>query len=220
MPTVLITGAERARSLALAHRYATLGWQVIAAGSTAIDGRLNERFGDVVECVHYDPLGENSAEKLAEWLGGRAIDIVLLDEGIPEEDDLPSEVIDAEHWRPIMLANTFAPLHLAGLLEPNLRNGERKILAAVSSRSASIGDYDGACGFTYRASKSALNQMWRNLSVEWRPWGCICLLLSPSAGIETSDSSSDAAGFQSFIETAVPDHSGLHWTGDGRPISW
>ncbi len=220
MPTVLITGADRALSLALAYRYATLGWQVISAGSTTIDAGLKEKFGDLVESVQYDPLDESSAEMLAEWLDGRAIDMLLLGEGIPDTDDRLPEAINAEHWRPIMLANTFAPLHLAGLLETNLRNGEHKILAAVSSHKASIGDYDGARGFAYRASKAALNQMWRNLSVEWRPWGCICLLLSPDKTIEEADPDGAAARFQSFVETASFDHSGLHWTGDGQPISW
>ncbi|MBO9123971.1 MULTISPECIES: SDR family NAD(P)-dependent oxidoreductase [unclassified Rhizobium] len=220
MPTILITGADRAFSLALAHRYATLGWQVIAAGSTTIDAHLKERFGDLVECVQYDPLDESSAERLAEWLGGRAIDMLFLDEGIPDTDDRPPEAIGAEHWRPIMLANTFAPLHLAGLLETNLRNGGHKILAAISSHKASIGDYDGAHGFAYRASKAALNQMWRNLSVEWRPWGCICLLLSPDGVVDGADTDSAAAGVQSFIETAKSGHSGTHHTYDGRQISW
>lgn len=220
MPTVLITGADRTFSSALAYRYATLGWQVIAAGSTAIDPSLKERFGDMVECAHYDPLDKSSPAKLAEWLSGRAIDVAILDEGIADTDDRPQEAIDANHWRPIMLANTFAPLHLASLLETNLRNGEQKILAAVSSRSASIGDYDGARTFAYRASKAALNQMWRNLSVEWRPWGCICLLLSPDRVVDSADPGSAAARFQSFIEAAGSDRSGLHWTGDGRPISW
>lgn len=220
MPTVLITGADRTFSSALAYQYATLGWQVIAAGRFASDMRLRERFGDMVESAYYDPLDESSAAKLAEWLGGRAVDVAILDEGIPDTDDRPPEAIDAEHWRPIMLANTFAPFHLASLLEANLRNGEQKILAAVSSRSASISDYDGARGFAYRASKTALNQMWRNLSVEWRPWGCICLLLSPDGVVDSADPDSAAASFQSFIEAAGSDRSGLHWTGDGRPISW
>lgn len=223
MPTILITGADRAFPLELAHRYATLGWQVIAAGSTAIDAGLKERFGDVVESAHYDPLEEGAAENLAEWLGGRAIDVLFLDEGIPDTDDRPPEAIGAEHWRPIMLANTYAPLHLASVLETNLRNGEHKVLAAVSSHAASIGDCDGARGFAYRASKAALNQMWRNLSVEWHPWGCICLLLSPDRHAESDGkghAADRAAAIQSFIETANAAHSGTHHTYDGRPISW
>ncbi|MDM9627496.1 SDR family NAD(P)-dependent oxidoreductase [Rhizobium sp. S152] len=222
MPTVLITGADRAFPLALASRYATLGWQVIAAGSTVIDARLKERFGDLVESVHYDPLDESSAEKLAEWLGERAIDVIFLDEGIPDTDDRPPEAIGAEHWRPIMLANTYAPLRLASLLETNLKNGEHKILAAVSSHAASIGDHDGSRGFAYRASKAALNQMWRNLSVEWRPWGCICLLLS-SDGIENAENHGPdeiVARLQSFVGSVSSEQSGLHWTYDGQPIPW
>ncbi len=223
MPTVLITGADRAFPLALAGRYATLGWQVIAASNAAIDPRLKERFGDMVESTHYDPLDESSAEKLAGWLGGRAIDVVLIDEGTPCTDDRPPEAINAEHWRQIMLANTFAPLHLASLLEPNLRSGERKILAAVSSHAASIGDYDGARGFAYRASKAALNQMWRNLAVEWGAWGCVCLLLSPDTHVENDgkgDPTESAAGAQSFIGAANSGHSGTHYTYDGKTISW
>jgi NAD(P)-dependent dehydrogenase (short-subunit alcohol dehydrogenase family) len=158
-----------------------------------------------------------------EGLGGRAIDVVLLDEGIPCTDDRPPEAIGAEYWRPMMLANTFAPLHLASLLEANLGSGERKVLAAVSSHAASIGDYDGPRGFAYRASKAALNQMWRNLSVEWGSWGCVCLLLSLDTHVESDgkgDPTNSAAGVQAFMESANSGNSGMHYTCDGRPIAW
>ncbi len=227
MPTILITQASEALGMKIAIRYAMDGWHVIAASNAPLDAGLTARFEGRIEARFYDPSVENSARGLAEALEGRSIDIVVLNEGVSDVDDLPPEQITSERWRPIMLANTYAPLHLASLLEPNLRRGERKILAAISSHAASLGCFDGTRGFAYRASKAALNQMWRNLSVEWKSWGCICLLLEPygsgdlAAAQQASRREEDiAAVLKSFLFAATSEQSGKHWTRDGSLIPW
>jgi NAD(P)-dependent dehydrogenase (short-subunit alcohol dehydrogenase family) len=227
MPTVLITGANEGLGLQLAIQYATIGWEVMAACSDPLDTRLSDKFGELIIDLRYNALEEGSARNLVDCLDGRAIDVVILNEGISDEDGLLPEAITLAHWRPIMVANTFAPLHLASLLEPNLRKGELKILTAVSSHAASISRFQEPRRFAYRASQSALNQMWRNLSFEWRSWGCICLLLEPGKFRVSNaddqglpDIDSVAAGFRSFITAANREHSGRHWAYDGTPIPW
>lgn len=227
MPTVLITGANEGLGLELAIQYATIGWRVIAAGSDPLDRRLSDRFGELIVDLRYNIFEEGSARDLVECLGGRAIDVAVLNQGMADGDDLPPEAITLEHWRPIMVANTFAPLHLASLLEPNLKKGKLKILAAASSHAGSISRFQEPRRFAYRASQSALNQMWRNLSIEWKSWGCICLLLEPGKLCISSadaqglpDTDSVAAGFRSFMAAANMEHSGRHWAYDGTPIPW
>ena len=227
MPSVLITGANRGIGLEFARQYSVAGWQVIAASRTPLAPRDFAQLGyDVVE-MRYDAMDDASATALARRLKGRPIDVVILNAGIGSGPDLAPEAITPAHWEPIMLTNTFAPLHLAALLEPNLRLGERMVLATISSLAASMSQYQAPGQFAYRASKAALNQMWRSLSVDWKDWGCICLPLRPGkvstrmtdfAGDLTPEQS--VTGMRAVIDRATPAMSGLHWGYDGQIVPW
>lgn len=227
MPTVLITGANRGLGLEFARQYAAEGWQVIAANRTPLAPRDFAALGMDITELRYDAANDASAAALASRLKGRPIDVVILNAGIGSGPDLPPENIRQADWEDIVLTNTFAPLHLAALLEPNLRAGERKVLAAVSSLAASMSLYKVPRQFAYRASKAALNQMWRNLSVEWKDWGCICLPLRPGrVSTRMTDFSGDLTptesvqGMRAVIAKATPASSGIHHGYDGEIVAW
>ncbi len=227
MPTVLITGANRGIGLEFARQYSADGWQVIAANRTPFAPRDFASLGMDITELRYDAANDASAAELATRLKGRPIDVAILNAGIGSGPDLPPEDIRQADWEDIVLTNTFAPLHLAALLEPNLRAGERKVLAAVSSLAASTTLYRVPRQFAYRASKAALNQMLRNLSVEWKEWGCICLPLRPGrvqtrmtgfAGDLTPAQS--VTGMRAVIAEATPAISGIHHGYDGEIVPW
>lgn len=227
MPTVLITGANRGLGLEFARQYAADGWQVIAANRTPLKPADFAALGPDVTELRYDALDDASALALATRLQGRPIDVIILNAGVGSGPDLRPEEITPDHWRPIMLSNTFAPLRLASLLEPNLKAGQQKKLVAISSLAASITEYRVPRQFAYRASKAALNQMWRNLSVEWKDWYCLCLLMRPGrvktrmtdfAGDLTPEQS--VTGMRAVIERADASFSGKHWGYDGNPVAW
>lgn len=178
MPTVLVTGANRGLGLELARQYAGEGWQVIVANRTPLSPRDFAALGFDITELRYDALNESTASDIALRLKNRPIDLVIMNAGTNKGANLPPEDLDAADWDEVMLANTYAPLRLAALLEPNLRLGNRKTLVAISAFAASSA-YDGPRQFAYSASKAALNQLWRNLSIDWRDWGCICLSLIP-----------------------------------------
>lgn len=227
MPSVLITGANRGIGLEFARQYAADGWQVIAANRTPFAPKDFASLGyDIVE-FRYDAMDDKSAAAMASRLGGRPIDVVIINAGISPDQDLPPEAITQEHWQNIMLTNTFAPLHLASLLEPNLRAGQHKVLAAVSSLAASASQYKVPRQFAYRASKAALNQMLRNLSIDWRDWGCLTVALRPGqvqtlmtdfAGDLTPQQSVN--GMREVIARLTPGTSGLHYGYDGQVVPW
>jgi len=227
MPTILITGANRGIGLEFARQYAAAGWQVIAANRTPLAARDFAALGMDVTELRYDAADDASAAALALRLKGRPIDVVLLNAGIGSGPDLPPEAIRQADWEDIMLTNTFAPLHLAGLLEPNLRAGQHKTLVAISSLAASTSQYKVPRQFAYRASKAALYQMWRNLSVEWKDWGCICLTLRPGR-VQTrmTDFTGDltpeesVTGMRGVIDSATAASSGLHHGYDGAIVPW
>jgi len=227
MPSVLITGANRGIGLEFAKQYSAAGWQVIAASRTPLAARDFAQLGYDVTEMRYDAMDDKSAAALAHRLKGRPLDVVILNAGIGSGPELAPEDITPEHWEPIMLANTFAPLHLAALLEPNLKLGDRKVLATISSLAASMSQYKVPGQFAYRASKAALNQMWRSLSVDWKDWGCICLPLRPGkVSTRMTNFNGDLSpeesvrGMRSVIDGATPEMSGLHWGYDGKVVPW
>jgi NAD(P)-dependent dehydrogenase (short-subunit alcohol dehydrogenase family) len=60
-----------------------------------------------------------------------------------------------------------------------LQKGAQKKAVAVSSLAASMAKYDVPGQYSYRASKAALNALWRSLAIEWRSLGIICIVLWP-----------------------------------------
>lgn len=225
MPTVLITGANRGIGLEFARQYAAEGWEVIAANRTALKPVDFLDLGMGLREIRYDAAKDSSAGEVAARLAGHPIDLLILNAGIGSEASAPEEMT-AEAWEAALLVNTFAPLQLAAALEPNLRAGAGRKIVAISSLAASATLYDMPRQFAYRASKAALNQMMRNLSVEWRDWGCVALMLRPGqvrtrmnpGGILSPAES--VGGMRRVIETATPTESGLHLGYDGAVVPW
>ncbi|WEK03450.1 MAG: SDR family oxidoreductase [Candidatus Devosia phytovorans] len=224
MPSVFITGANRGIGLEFAKQYADAGWQVIVANRTPLAPKDFAYLGMDVSEFRYDAMNDASAADIATRLKGRPLDVVILNAGVGGAAGLSPEEMTTEEWEHVLLTNTFAPLHLAALLEPNLRLGDRKILAAVSTLAASS-TYKNPRQFAYRASKAALVQMWRNLSIDWKDWGATCLSLRPGrVKTRMSDFEGDltpkesVAGMRAVIETATQAQSGLHWSYDGEPV--
>ena len=227
MPTILITGANRGIGLDVARAYAADGWRVIAANRTPFAAEAAAMLGSAVEEIPYDALDDAAADDLAERLRGRPVDVLFCAAELRGGERLKPDVITRNVWRPIMLTNAYAPLRLASLLEPNLRAGSGKVLAAISRHASTLATDGHASDFAYRASRAALNQLWRTLSVEWRDWGCKALLLCPDSiqppqgatpGFPTR---SDAvASLRTLIASVSLEQSGQHWSADGHVLPW
>lgn len=215
MPTVLITGANSGIGLEMARQYAARGWAVIAANRTPFKPADYAALGYDLTEIRYDALDDRTAADLAVRLKGRPIDVAIMNAGISEETEAAPEEVTAESFERSMMVNTYAPLHLAALLQDNLKLGEAKLLVGMSSLAAATGSYDVPRQFAYRASKAALNQMWRNLAVEWKDWGCTCITLRPGrvktrmTGFAGDLSVEDAVvGMIGLIDRATPEQSG------------
>lgn len=112
---------------------------------------------------------------LAKRLDGVPIDVLINNAGIGDRDDTSVLATDFAMFERTLAVNTLGPLRVTQALLPNLRAGSRKHIVNMSSRLGSItlnnGNYPA-----YRASKAALNQVNRSLSIEsgrassW--WSC------------------------------------------------
>jgi NAD(P)-dependent dehydrogenase (short-subunit alcohol dehydrogenase family) len=180
MPSILISGASRGLGLEFTRQYALDGWRVHATcRDPARADRLHALAHPNVSIHQLDAASDESVAALAQEFQGVPLDIVLANAGVAEAREITPETIKREDWLELVATNTFGPLALVGALKENLRAGEQKKAVAVSSLMASIGRNDWGTQYVYRASKSGLNALWKNLSVEWHKDGISCVLIRP-----------------------------------------
>ncbi|MCI5074110.1 SDR family NAD(P)-dependent oxidoreductase [Oricola sp.] len=177
MSTVLITGADTDQGLAHARAFAAADWRILAAGTRPLDDAARASLGAALAVEWpYDPLKDGAAEDLAHHLGAEALDAVVFASETREGIDLPAEELTRDLLVEAMLVNTYAPLHLAACLQPSLAAGEAPAIVALVGNAGVTGSSVMPHGFPLKTSKAALRQMWRNLAVEWRDWGCRCVV--------------------------------------------
>lgn len=137
---------------------------------------------------------------------------------------------------PILVSKAFAPL-LINAAKANGASSERPaVIANLSARVGSIGDNSLGGWYAYRASKTALNQLTKTMSVEFgrRKQLVSCVLLHP--GTVDTDLS---APFQKnvkpeklftrelavrqllgLVDTTKMADNGSYWAWDGQTIPW
>jgi NAD(P)-dependent dehydrogenase (short-subunit alcohol dehydrogenase family) len=227
MPSVLISGASRGLGLEFARQYAADGWQVHATCRDPDNApALKTLTGDVV--VHKLEVTERaSLDALAQAVKPLALDVLIASAGVTGPRGMTAELVDRESWIETLAINTIAPLALAGTLQRNLEKGKQKKVVAISSRLGSIASNENGSLYTYRSSKAALNATWKSLSIDWRGFGMICVVLhpgwvatdmgGPGADIQPPES---IAGMRKVIAGLVPEDTGKFLSYNGAPVPW
>ena len=225
MPTVCITGANRGLGLEFARQYAADGWRVIAACRNPAKATALKALGPKVE-IHPLVVADLAAvQKFGRAMQKESIDLLIANAGILRERTMSAAKIDEAAWIETFKVNSIAPLAVAGaLLEPVKRSQGRRMVA-ISSYLGSIGSINDGGHYTYRASKAALNCVWRILACE-NP-DLIVTVLSPgwvktdmggpSAPLEAKDS---IANMRKVIAALTPEKSGRFLRHDGSEIPW
>jgi NAD(P)-dependent dehydrogenase (short-subunit alcohol dehydrogenase family) len=208
----------------MAQQYAAAGWRVIACGRSGappVDGGIVPETLDVADLA--------SIADLARRLNGVAIDVLINNAGI-RGDTGGLQTLESDNFLEVMRINTLGSLLVTRALLPNLRSGNRKIVANISSRAGSIaeGTLDDDDGdYAYRCSKAALNMATVKLAQDLRADGITVLSLHPGwvktdmggeeAVIPVADS---AAGLRGIIDRATLADTGSFRAFDERTISW
>lgn len=226
MPSVLITGADFGVGPELVRQYAANGFKVFAAHA----GRSStNRTDDIITITElpYDPENPAAASQLSAEIGRAPLDILILQSAGGSGSDLHVADISRVDWIAALTAGAFAPSKLAIALRSNLERGGMKKLVAISSFTASIGGCRSENSYAFRASKAALNSLWRTFSVEWRSVGISCLAVAcDRAGLSRSSSSIDspaaevASALRRLVEGATLGDSGSFFGADGARIPW
>ena len=227
MPRVLITGANRGLGLEFARQYAADGWNVIAACRRPDAADELRSLAGEVSILPFDASDDDSVMQLVAELEGVPLDVVIPNAGIGSGTEKLVSQVTREEWMEKVAVNTFVPVRLAIALRPNLERGTHKKLVGISSLAASIARYEISGHYAYRASKAALNSIWRSFSVEWRPLGIICLLLRPGkvrtrmTGFTGDVSAAElVAGMRRRIAESTLAQSGRFLSYDGPEVPW
>lgn len=227
MPSVLISGANRGIGEEFARQYASAGWTVHATARDRAHFPALRALGPNVRCHALEATSEESIAALAAGLAGEKLDVLIANAGISGDLARRPEQVDRREMLEVMAVNSFAPLHLAVALRPNLERGEKRLAIAVSSLMSSISANNWGTQYVYRASKTALNALWTSLAREWRPAGIACVLLRPGLvrtrmtdfkGDLTAEES--VAGMRGVIDALSLADSGRLIGYDGKDVPW
>jgi NAD(P)-dependent dehydrogenase (short-subunit alcohol dehydrogenase family) len=222
--TVLITGANRGLGLEFARQYAEAGWHVI--GTARKPEQAGELKGLGARVAQLDVADQDSVNRLAAELAGQPIDLLINNAGIfPRVGTI--EEIDFDDYSRTLAVNTVGPVRVTRALLPNLRQGQLKIIAGLSSNLGSIAKNERGNFYGYRESKAALNMFTKTLAAELGPEGFICVVLTPgwvqtdmggpNAPLQPADSIS---GMKAVLDKLTPADNGSFWSYDGSQMPW
>ena len=228
---VLITGASRGIGLEMVKYGIEHNWRIFACCrhpqqadslfslAKLANGRVSVHVADMYELA--------TIQALSYELRNDAIDILINNAGIYGSDNNKFGHVDVQSWINTFQVNSIAPLKVAEALLEQVRMGEKKIIACISSKMGSMADNGSGGSYIYRSSKAALNAAMHGLAHELKPRGIGVLLLHPgwvctrmggsSAPIGPEES---VRGMLSLVDRYEPHLSGGFFRYDGTRMPW
>ncbi len=223
--TVLITGANRGIGLELARQYAADGWRVLAC--CRAPESASALSGHDVDLHRLDVADQATIDALKARIGDTPIDLLINNAGVGGGERQSFGNIDYVAWERTLVANTFGPYRMVEAFVDNVAASAGKTIANISSRMASITQYDDGGDYIYRSSKVALNMVTNNLSVDLKARGITVLVLhpgwvrtdmgGPEAPVTPEES---AAALRNSIAAATFNDTGGFLDCDGAPLPW
>lgn len=184
MPTILISGANRGIGLELTRQYAADGWTVHACCRSPENARdlnkLAAKSNGAIEMHLLDVTHGIERESLAAQLQGQPIDILLNNAGVYGDWDYQSfGKSNIKEWEKTFLINTIAPMQMMETFIDNVAASERRVIANMSSKMASIADNGSGGSYLYRSSKAALNAVTMSAARDLAGKGIAVVALHP-----------------------------------------
>ncbi len=228
---VLITGASRGIGLEMVKYCMEQNWRVFAccrhpqqadallSVAKLANGRVSVHVADMNELA--------TIQALAYELRNEAIDILINNAGVYGSDKNSFGNVDVQSWLETFQVNSIAPLKVAEALIEQLRMGEKKIIACISSKMGSMDDNGSGGSYIYRSSKAALNAVVKSMSIDLGDDGIKCVALHPGwvktdmggPNAEISTRESVTSLFNILLSLSAED-SGRFIDIDGTDIPW
>ena len=236
MQRILITGSNRGIGLGLVQEYARHDDTHIFA--TCRDPQsadeLNQVAADSAGRVHVIALDAGSPESIAESVRQVSaqvdgLEVLINNAGINPRDDRvrsfgqlePDAILD------VLRVNSVGPVLVAQAYAGLLRSGNNARIVNVSSGAGSMARQSSGCGYTYNASKAALNMFTRCMAGTFRGDGVVVITLNPGwvrtdmggsgANLAIEES---ARGSADVIAGLTLEDSGEFFQWDGQRLPW
>jgi len=132
--------------------------------------KKNDSSHKKIQSVEVDYNKEETFENLDEILQLESISTIIIASGILHTDQIKPEksldAINSEGLKKVFQVNVFGPILLVKKLLPLIKKSHGVKIVFLTARVGSISDNELGGWYTYRSSKSALNMMINNLSIE------------------------------------------------------
>ena len=138
-----------------------------------------------IKSFDLDIENQTSIEDAAQNIKDYAVDTIIVATGILHSENFGPEKsireINYSTMAKVMAVNTIGPALIGRYFIPLLRKDTKSVLAFLSARVGSISDNKLGGWYSYRASKTALNQIVKNFSIELKRTnkGAVVLALQP-----------------------------------------
>ncbi len=228
---VLITGASRGIGLEMVRYGIEQNWRVFACCrhpqqadtlmslAKLANGRTSVHIADMYELA--------TIQALSYELRNEPIDMLINNAGIYGSDKNKFGHVDVQSWINTFQVNSIAPLKIAEAMIEQVRMGQQKIIACLSSKMGSMDDNGSGGSYIYRSSKAALNAVVKSMAVDLRKDGIKCVALhpgwvktdmgGPNAEISTRES---VTHMFDILLSLQPGDSGRFIDIDGTDIPW
>jgi NAD(P)-dependent dehydrogenase (short-subunit alcohol dehydrogenase family) len=222
--TFLVTGANRGLGLEFVKQLQAKGYKVI--GTARKPERATELKATGARVEQLDVASPSSVQALAEALKGVPIDVLINNAGMAIREDSSLETLDFDAMESTLQVNSLGPLRVTQALLPNLKAGEEKTIINITSRLGSIELSTGGL-YSYRTSKTALNQINKIISVELAAQGFTSIVMHPG-WVKTDMGGAGAtlaipesiAGMLAVIERLSVDQTGKFYSFNGEELPW
>jgi NAD(P)-dependent dehydrogenase (short-subunit alcohol dehydrogenase family) len=228
---VLITGASRGIGLEMVKYGIEQNWRIFAccrhpqqaesllAVAKLANGRVSVHVADMDELA--------TIQALAYELRNEAIDILINNAGIYGSDKNRFGNVDVQSWLNTFQVNSIAPLKVAEALIEQVRMGDKKIIACISSKMGSMADNGSGGSYIYRSSKAALNAVVKSMAIDLKDEDIKCVALHPG-WVKTEMGGPDAeistrecvTSLFNIMLSLQPEDSGRFIDIDGTDIPW
>ena len=230
MATILVTGANRGIGLEFVKHYLDRGEQVIGTYRDIVSSDKLIQMGEVYDSLKTLTLDVSSDESLkyfSDQLGDIPIDIFINNAGVYGPRNSTFNNVDEKNWIPVLRINAIAPLILTQLIIENLRRSSVKKLIYITSKMGSIDDNKGGGSYVYRSSKTTLNAVVKNISIDLAREEMLVALLHPG-WVRTDmggpdgliDTNTSVSGMIKVIDGLEQSLSGNFFNYDGTEIPW
>lgn len=239
MRRILVTGSSRGLGLEFVRQLLENGDKIIACNRNPSKYpdlvELKGKFQDRLVLVDLDVSNKDSIDNaftiVSQEVNG--LDILINNAGIrfgaqeKYNDELGK--LYKENFERIFTVNTIAPILIVEKFLPLIKNGENPIIINISSTSGSIGRRSRkGGGYSYSASKAALNMITKALSVDLQEEGITVVSIHPGWVKTTMEYTENAPlttyesikGIRKVIEDLSIEKTGKFFDWEGNELPW